>query len=171
MIEKIISGGQTGVDRWALEVARDICMPHGGMMPLGWVSLDGPHPEFEELYGLTEHPSSDLYPPRTRKNVINSDGTLALAINFESPGELLTKRACLDTGKPYMGVDVPQETTWRPPDQNRVRYVGEWALAAKIVTLNVAGNSHMTFQAYSLDFESWVKRFLTELFMQYGRTW
>jgi hypothetical protein len=52
---KIISGGQTGVDRGALKAAKAAGLETGGWMPRGWLSEDGPHPEFAELYGMHDN--------------------------------------------------------------------------------------------------------------------
>lgn len=72
-IEKIISGGQTGVDRAALEWALDNGFAIGGYCPRGFFSEDGQIPERLRPY-LTEYGKS--YPPRTRKNVREADATL-----------------------------------------------------------------------------------------------
>jgi len=75
MIKKIISGGQTGVDQAALDATRAFDMPHGGWIPKGRLTEDGPLPEG---YNLKEMPT-DSYPEHTKQNVIDSDGTLIIA--------------------------------------------------------------------------------------------
>ena len=60
MIEKIISGGQTGADRAALDVALKLGIPHGGWIPKGRIAEDGPLPE---IYRLNEMPT-DSYEAR-----------------------------------------------------------------------------------------------------------
>jgi hypothetical protein len=72
MINKIISGGQTGADRAALDFALKFNIPHGGWIPKGRIAEDGPLPA---KYQLQEMPTSS-YPKRTEQNVIDSDGTL-----------------------------------------------------------------------------------------------
>ena len=72
MIEKIMSGGQTGADRAALDFALKFFKPHGGWVPKGRLTEDGPLPE---KYQLREMPTTS-YPARTEQNVIDSDGTL-----------------------------------------------------------------------------------------------
>jgi hypothetical protein len=63
MIKKIISGGQTGADRAALDVAIKLNIPHGGWIPKGRKTEDGTLPE---KYQLKEMPTSS-YPARTDK--------------------------------------------------------------------------------------------------------
>ena len=75
MIKMIISGGQTGADRAALDVAIEHNFPHGGWIPKGRLTEDGPLPE---KYLLKEMPT-DSYPRRTEQNVIDSDGTLIIS--------------------------------------------------------------------------------------------
>ena len=72
MIRKIISGGQTGADRAALDVAIKFNIPHGGWIPKGRKAEDGRLPD---RYQLQEMPTPS-YPERTEQNVIDSDGTL-----------------------------------------------------------------------------------------------
>src|SRR5262249_29141313 len=73
-LEKIISGGQTGVDQGALCAARKAGFPTGGWAPKGWLTERGPAPWLAEL-GLLQH-ASPSYPLRTRANVAASDATL-----------------------------------------------------------------------------------------------
>jgi predicted Rossmann-fold nucleotide-binding protein len=74
MIERLVSGGQTGVDRAALDVAIACGIPHGGWCPRGRISEAGPIPAH---YQLTET-DSFKYWVRTERNVIDSDATLIL---------------------------------------------------------------------------------------------
>ena len=75
MITKIISGGQTGADRAALDVAMAHGIPHGGWIPKGRKTEGGPLPT---KYQLQEMPTNS-YPERTEKNVVDSDGTLIIS--------------------------------------------------------------------------------------------
>ncbi len=72
MIKKIISGGQTGADQAALDAAMKLDIPHGGWIPRGLITENGPLPD---KYQLEEMPTS-RYVGRTEENVIDSDGTL-----------------------------------------------------------------------------------------------
>lgn len=71
---RVISGGQTGVDRAALDVALELGLPCGGWCPAGRRAEDGPIPA---RYPLTETAGAD-YVERTRRNVVEADATLVL---------------------------------------------------------------------------------------------
>jgi hypothetical protein len=75
MIKKIITGGQTGADRAALDVAILLNIPHGGWVPKGRLAEDGP---IHTKYQLKEMPT-DSHEERTEQNVIDSDGTLIIS--------------------------------------------------------------------------------------------
>ena len=72
MLKKIISGGQTGADQAALDAAIEYGFPHGGWIPKGRLTENGP---LSETYQLQEMPSKD-YRKRTLQNVLDSDGTV-----------------------------------------------------------------------------------------------
>ena len=74
MIKKIISGGQTGVDRAALDAALELGIEVGGWCPKGRLAEDGTVPD---KYPLKEM-DTNAYPARTEQNVIDSDGTLII---------------------------------------------------------------------------------------------
>ncbi len=86
MLTKIISGGQTGADRAALDVAIELDIPHGGWIPKGRKTEDGVLPD---KYQLQEMPTTS-YPKRTEKNVLDSEGTLILSHGRLSGGSSLT---------------------------------------------------------------------------------
>ena len=75
MLKKIISGGQTGADRAALDFAIKMDIPHGGWVPKGRLAEDGPLPP---KYNLKEM-RTKIYARRTEKNVVDSDGTLIVS--------------------------------------------------------------------------------------------
>ena len=72
MLKKIISGGQTGADQAALDVAIKLNIPHGGWIPKGRKTEEGP---LSDQYQLQEMPTAS-YPKRTEQNIIDSDATL-----------------------------------------------------------------------------------------------
>jgi len=88
MLQKIISGGQTGADRAALDFAIGFDIPHGGWIPKGRKTEDGVLPD---KYKLKEMPTAS-YPKRTEKNVLDSDGTLILSHGKLTGGSALTVR-------------------------------------------------------------------------------
>src|SRR3954469_2807331 len=102
----IISGGQTGVDRAALNVALELRLPCGGYCPRGRRAKDGPIPD---RYPLTELPSPD-YADRTRKNVAASTATLILHAGPITGGTRLTLDVCNDLAKPARTVDLTEAT-------------------------------------------------------------
>lgn len=135
MIKKIISGGQTGADIAGLKAAVILGLPTGGTMPNGWITLDGPKPEYAELYGMVEHPRKG-YPARTEANVINSDGTVRFARDFKSAGEKCTLTCIKWFNRPYFDVNINKPAS--------VEDFRNWIVEKNISVLNVAGNSEQT---------------------------
>ena len=130
LIIKIVSGGQTGVDRAALDVALACQIPHGGWCPAGRRAEDGKIPD---RYQLKETESSD-YAVRTRLNVIDSDGTLILYDNTISGGTKLTLKLARQNERPVLAIDLDFETMEPYLDE-----VIHWLHAYQVMTLNVAG--------------------------------
>lgn len=96
---KIVSGGQTGVDRAALEWALEHGFPHGGWCPKGRMAEDGIIPP---QFQLTET-SSDKYPVRTRRNVRDSGGTVIFSQEESlTRGTLKTAKIAKEIGKPLL---------------------------------------------------------------------
>ena len=127
MIAKIISGGQTGVDRAALDSAIALQIPHGGWCTAGRKAEDGKIPE---RYMLVELDSPE-YDERTRKNVDDSDGTLILNRGMLEGGTALTLIFTRYLSKPVMIVDLDN-----PPEQQEIR---NWLMDNQIKRCNVAG--------------------------------
>jgi hypothetical protein len=95
---KVISGGQTGVDRYALEIAKSLNIPTGGTAPQNFYTDNGPDPSLKD-FGLTEGRIWG-YVYRTERNVIDSDATVLFG-DLSSPGCKLTIRLCKRHRKPY----------------------------------------------------------------------
>jgi len=127
MIKKIISGGQTGVDRAALDAAIQHDIPHGGWCPRGRRAEDG---VIDAGYQLEETASHD-YSQRTEFNVRNSDGTLILNLNSLDGGTAFTSRIAEAIPKPCLILNLG-----RPVDTAAVI---SWLGANNIQVLNVAG--------------------------------
>ena len=123
----IVSGGQTGVDRAALDVAMGRGMPVGGWCPAGRMAEDGP---VDPRYPLRETPSADPA-QRTEWNVRDSDGTLLLVSTAQSPGTELTHGIARRLGRPVFEAHLHA-----PADPDAFR---RWLHAHNIRTLNVAG--------------------------------
>lgn len=124
---KIISGGQTEVDRAALDVALELGLACGGYCPKGRCAEDGPIPD---KYPLQETPSADLA-QRTEWNVRDSDGTLILTLGNPTGGTALTIEHAQELRRPCLVVDLnlPVKTD----------AINGWLAANQIQTLNVAG--------------------------------
>jgi hypothetical protein len=122
---KILSGGQTGVDRAALDVARELRLPHGGWCPRGRRSEDGPIPD---IYALRETPES-RYEQRTEWNVRDADATLILYRVELSGGTGFTFQCVRSLGRSHALVDLAEG-----PDPTALR---DWVASFGVV--NVAG--------------------------------
>jgi hypothetical protein len=132
MIAQVLSGGQTGVDRAALDVAIERGIPVSGWCPRGRRAEDGIIPD---RYRLTETPSQDCA-ERIAWNVRDADATLILAWGTPTGGTLLTLDVCLKQGKPHLGVDLADGTGRERPVE-AVRALLASAVAGG--TLNVTG--------------------------------
>lgn len=128
--KKIISGGQTGVDRAALDYAIENKIPHGGYCPKGRLAEDGPLPQ---CYQLTET-KSPHYEERTEKNVLESDGTLILDYGELAGGTLFTANLCQKHKKPLLIIDLGGDF------QKSQQRFHSWLEENNIETLNVAGS-------------------------------
>jgi len=127
VIERIVSGGQTGVDRAALEVALSLGIPCGGWCPRGRRAEDGRIPACFPL----QETFSASYSERTEWNVRDADGTLIVASGPLSGGTSLTRAVARRLGRPVFVVDLRQESGLEPLEQ--------WLANHRIRVLNVAG--------------------------------
>ena len=127
LIEKIVSGAQTGVDRAALDVALKLGISSGGWCPKGRRAEDGP---IDKRYPLKETSSED-YSLRTKQNVRDSDGTLILTVGEPTGGTALTRTHVETLGKPCLVIDLNQKPT--------AETVHDWIRTHSIQILNVAG--------------------------------
>jgi hypothetical protein len=127
---KIISGGQTGADRGALDFAIQHDIPHGGWVPKGRRAEDGRLPDH---YQLREMPAPD-YSKRTEKNVLDGDGTVILSHGVLTGGSALTAEYAEQHGKPWIHLDLNELST----ESASMRLVS-WIERNHIRILNVAG--------------------------------
>ena len=130
MLKKIISGGQTGADRGALDAAIELGIPHGGWVPKGRLAEDGP---VSDKYQLKEMPSAS-YPARTEQNVIDSDGTLIISHGKLTGGSAETRKMAMKHAKPWFHADLNNLPTFQAGI-----IIEDWILKNRIETLNVAG--------------------------------
>jgi hypothetical protein len=131
MLKKIISGGQTGVDRAALDVAMRLGIAHGGWVPKGRLAEDGPLPTY---YKLEEMPTAE-YAARTEKNVLDADGTLIISRGTPTGGTEYTRKMVLKHGKQLLHIDLAMGQ--RP--EAAADLISSWIGMNQIETLNVAG--------------------------------
>lgn len=129
-LKKVISGGQTGVDRGALMAALDRGVPCGGWCPEGRKAEGGRIPD---VFPVTPVPGGD-YVARTLRNVVDSDGTLIIYFSELEGGTKLTRDICRREGKRVLALDAHDIAT----DEAAAKIV-EFANAYRIETLNVAG--------------------------------
>lgn len=129
--QKIISGGQTGVDRGALDACLAQRFPCGGWCPKDRLAEDG---KIDSKYPLTETKDRN-YDTRTRKNVQNSDGTLIISPGKLTGGTLLTFQFAKEQHKPALVVyPVKFEIS------AIISEVVSWIQEIKIEVINVAGS-------------------------------
>jgi hypothetical protein len=124
---KIICGGQTGVDRAALDAALAAGIACGGWCPKGRLAEDGPLPAH---YPLAQTPTH-RYRQRTQWNVRDSDGTLVLYWGELDGGTLATVKLAEHYRRPLRMVNLLAPV--------RVAEVAQWITSNHIKTLNVAG--------------------------------
>ena len=131
MLKKIISGGQTGADRAALDAAIRLGIPHGGWIPKGRIAEDGP---VAATYQLREMPT-ESYAERTEKNVMDSDGTLILSHGAPTGGTEYTRKMILRHGRQMLHIDLNLHSNL----MSAASLVHDWIAIHNIETLNVAG--------------------------------
>ena len=130
MLRRIISGGQTGVDRGALDAALELGFPCGGACPAGRIAEDGRVPDRYPLFEL----KSMSYRSRTLRNVADSDGTVILPFGELEGGTATTRDLCTQLGKPAKlinGAELGAEPA--------AAAVLEFVAKHRIAVLNVAG--------------------------------
>ena len=130
MIKKIISGGQSGADRAALDFALKYYKPHGGWIPKGRITEDGPLPN---KYQLQEMPTAS-YPARTEQNVIDSDGTLIFSRGKPTGGTDYTRKMVLKHKRQLLHIDLNLTASYEA-----AHLLFSWIDLQHIKILNVAG--------------------------------
>jgi hypothetical protein len=136
---KIVSGGQTGVDRAALDVALELGLSCGGYCPKGRYAEDGP---IADTYPLQESPTAD-FAQRSEWNVRDSDGTLILTLGKPIGGTALTIEFARKLRRPCLVVDLNLPV--------QADTVNGWLATNRIQTLNIAGpRASESPQAYEL---------------------
>ncbi len=130
MLDKIVSGGQTGVDQAALDVAIKLGIPYGGWIPKGRKTENGALPQ---KYTMQEMPTSK-YVDRTEKNVIDSDGTLIISRGKLSNGSEYTRKMAMKHHRPWLHVDITKDAKFHAATR-----IVTWIVDHEVRILNVAG--------------------------------
>ena len=143
MIEKIISGGQTGVDRAALDVALTLAIPHGGWCAAGRQADDGPIPA---KYQLVETAHLD-HTVRSEFNIKGSDGTLMIYRGELHGGTAYAVELAKHLDRPVLTLNLEQTPS--------VASIIDWIKNHNIKTLHIGGqreinNPGIYAQAYTL---------------------
>ncbi len=128
-MKKIISGGQTGADRAALDAAIDIGFPVGGYCPKGRLAEDGP---IDAKYPLIEIEGG--YDQRTEQNVAQADATIIFYDSEPEGGTELTIIFSVKGHKPYKLIDVSLIS-----ESQAAESIFDFTLSHDVETLNVAG--------------------------------
>ncbi len=139
----VISGGQTGADQAGLSVAKAYGIKTGGFAPYRFITTDGPNPSLAD-FGLTE--TAFGYKQRTLMNIEESDCTVIIVSNKNSPGTKLAVRRLKYINKPYVIVCYDPKISWydwicEPDLRNVMRMLDRFD---RRPILNVAGNSLKT---------------------------
>jgi len=139
-LSKIISGGQTGIDQSALFSAWKHGIQTGGTAPHGFLTSHGNCPVLQ-VFGLN---AKGHYTYRTKENVKNSDATIILTSNKDSPGTIATVRYCKELQKPYKTFDISilssDPTQYKNIAEDIVSFIID---NGNISVLNVAGNREL----------------------------
>jgi hypothetical protein len=128
---KIVSGGQTGADRAALDVAVELGIDVGGWVPAGRAAENGVIPL---RYPNLRETDSAAPEPRTARNVRDSDATLILSHGSLSGGSALTRELARQAGRPVLHLDLAATTATRATSR-----LVAWLARLQPSTLNVAG--------------------------------
>ncbi|MFW6148187.1 MAG: YpsA SLOG family protein [Thermodesulfobacteriota bacterium] len=130
MIKKIVSGGQTGADRAALDIAMKFAIPHGGWVPKGRKTENGSLPDKYQLKEL----STASYTKRTEQNVLDSDATLLISHGKLAGGSAYTRRKAVQHSRPWLHIDLTKTRGFEA-----ARTINLWIARHTIEILNVAG--------------------------------
>lgn len=157
VISRVISGGQTGSDRGALDAAIASNIDHGGHCPAGRRAEDG---EIPECYQLVETESKD-YPPRTALNIKEADATLILSKNsLFDRGTGLTLKLVKDMNKPYVKLNIGTALDSKLADTLCDWLIKLRGIKKRDLIINVAGPRESRLPGL----QATVKEFLTNVF-------
>lgn len=150
VVEVVVAGGESGVDRAALDSALKLGIPHRGWCPQGRLAADGP---IAEKYNLKETPNDDVK-VRTEYNVRDSDATLIIVWEklLPSGGTALAKELCQKYGRPTYLVDILNPTPYED--------LGNWCEQNSIKVLNIVGPRESPKTPIYLPSRKWLQKAL-----------
>lgn len=131
LVKKVVSGGQTGVDRAGLDAAIELGLQTGGWVPKGRRAEDG---IIHDRYDTLTETRSTNYAERTELNVRDSDATVIISRGPLTGGSLLTRKLAERLRRPVLHLDLEELTVPAAARQLRV-----WLSVSGCSTLNVAG--------------------------------
>lgn len=134
MLKKIVTGGQTGVDRAALDAAIGWNFDYGGYIPDGRKAEDG---QIHEIYENLTELKGKGYEDRTEQNVIHSDGTLIIYSENLAGGTELTFDKARHHNRPHLCIDISTTSVC-----DAACIARGWVQTNDIEVLNVAGPRH-----------------------------
>ena len=151
MKEVIVSGGQTGADQAGWRAAKAAGIATAGWMPKGFLTEDGPRPEFAEMYGAKQT-TSTTYPERTRLNARLGNITLWFGDPSSRGGKATLKECGI-----YLRI-WPEH----PQFDWKVARVAEWLSRPNFGCriLNIAGNRESSAPGIG----QWVEAYMREVF-------
>jgi len=132
---EVWSGGQTGVDRAALDVAVELGLPIGGWVPRGRLAEDGFVPA---RYGPLREADSPHYADRSRLNVEHTDATLVLRVGSAAGGTLATLEEARRLQRPTLDIDLGRYSPVEAADAVK-SWLKDLFAARSSIRLNVAG--------------------------------
>jgi predicted Rossmann fold nucleotide-binding protein DprA/Smf involved in DNA uptake len=153
-IKKIISGGQTGADRAALDFAIENAIDCGGFVPKERRAEDG---RISDKYPNLVETETRNYSERTQLNILNSDATIIFSHGNLTGGSLLTKKLAVKHKKPILHVDFVQFSK-----EKTINDATGFLASIECEILNIAG----TRASGDSEIYQKTKNFLTNLFDQ-----
>lgn len=130
-VKTIVSGGQTGVDRAALDFALECGINIGGRVPKGRLAEDGPIPARYPNLVETESPDPE---ERTMLNINESDATLIISRGRLAGGSRLTADIARNLGRPFLHIDLEAQSI-----NEAARHAARWLDGINCTRLNIAG--------------------------------
>lgn len=151
----IVNSGQDGCEIGALKTSTRFGVDTKGYMPLGWVSMSGEHPEYENLYNLKQWGNTAGYRGAVKANTTTSEATIII---WAKP-ETIACEAVVEYNKPFLGVRLERED-----DEEFRRHgqaIADFITAKGLKKVNITGNSSQTHPS-AFKSTCWVMKYALE---------